>query len=958
MSVEPLVQKIGKYVVLDVIGTGGMGVVYRAHDPTLKRTVAIKMLKSSSAGIQGAQFQKYFARELTATASLQHKNIVTVYESGEYDGVPYLVMEYLQGKPVSQVIEERSVMPLAEKLDVVIQVCDGLQYAHNRNPQIIHRDVKPANVILLVDGVAKIVDFGIARVVGNESTIIQTGQLLGSLSYMSPEQVNSLPIDARTDIFSIGVLLYQFLTYSLPFKGADTGATLAKILREDPAPLATVIEGVPPGLQECLSRALAKDPDARYQSAGELGFDLLQIQKKIRDGMAADLLHRAEAAVQRGDLEKARLSLEEIVRVDRQHERANRLLAEVRKTTQNQQRAAQVMQMLSQARVGLAGRQFALARACVDQALQLNPKNEESLALSDQILNASAQAQSAEKLLGQAEAALRADDLDEARKAVSAALTADPANSEAHAIETIIEKQQDEQARRYQAQTLIEGAHRSLSEHKYDEAIGLLGKAKDFDASDPRPAELMALANQGQQQEQRKQDLQALTERVDGALRTNDLAAACAICDVGLEQFPQEPALLRLKSIAESLRYTAEKRKFVQDEILAARNLTESRMFQQAVESLTLALAKFPGEPSLTATLAEIRSVMELRKRLAGEDVAPRTAVPPGLSESSAPASIPVLLADPSASTVISLQPSLPGKTVSSPPPSKHRNPFLIPGLILASLSIAGFAIHFILSPSPGASSPAPKSVQTTTTPDKDRVIPSSSSNEAAGLVTNAVPPSLTSLSQTSIPVGSPGLKLTITGSGFVPNQTQVLWNGSARRTKVMTDQSLTAELSRADVAVAKTASIAIQTPAGKSTTLLFSVEAVLPPAEHAVITPPAGGTVGAAPPKNLSISSGVMAGSLIDRTVPVYPAVARAARIQGTVVLQATIAKSGSIKDLRVISGPPLLQKAALDAVKTWRYSPYLVKGKKAEVQTTINVVFNLGGGGPPPPPQNAPPQ
>ena len=247
---------------IDVIGSGGMGIVYRAHDAALNRTVAIKMLKRADAGPGKVhQLEQFFNRELRATASLQHRNIVTVYESGEQDGNPYLVMECLDGEPVSRVINERRPMPIVDKLELFVQVCDGLQHAHDRKPQVIHRDIKPANVILLRDGTAKIVDFGIARVVGIETSTLQAGQLLGSLSYLSPEQINSVPIDARTDIFSAGVMLYELLTYALPFKGNEPAAVFVKILREDPPPLSTYLGEVPPELQACVEQSAGqKDP--------------------------------------------------------------------------------------------------------------------------------------------------------------------------------------------------------------------------------------------------------------------------------------------------------------------------------------------------------------------------------------------------------------------------------------------------------------------------------------------------------------------------------------------------------------------------------------------------------------------------------------------------------------------------------------------------------------------------
>src|ERR1700676_752847 len=390
MGVQPSIRQIGKYTVLDVIGTGGMGIVYRAQDPAIGRTVAIKMLKNRDAGNTQDVFDRFFLREMKSTGNLHHKNIVTVYDAGEHEGNPYLVMEYLEGEPVSKLISERRPMPLLDKLDLGIQVCDGLQYAHDRN--VIHRDIKPANVILLADRTVKIVDFGVARVAGSETSLAQTGQLVGSLSYMSPEQINSLPLDGRSDIFSTGVMLFELLTGEVPFRGSDPSSTFVKILREEAAPLSKFLPDVPPALQAVMNRALAKNAQERYQSAEEFGFDLLGLQKDLKASTAADCLKRAEAAMQRGDLDRGRVLLQDVIRLDRHNEKANRLLRELRAQTQTQQRSGQVIQIRSQAQVALAGGQYEEALACADQALRLNPDDTESIKLCDQIRNAIARA--------------------------------------------------------------------------------------------------------------------------------------------------------------------------------------------------------------------------------------------------------------------------------------------------------------------------------------------------------------------------------------------------------------------------------------------------------------------------------------------------------------------------------------------------------------------------------------
>ena len=590
---------------IDVIGSGGMGIVYRAHDAALNRTVAIKMLKRADAGPGKVhQLEQFFNRELRATASLQHRNIVTVYESGEQDGNPYLVMECLDGEPVSRVINERRPMPIVDKLELFVQVCDGLQHAHDRKPQVIHRDIKPANVILLRDGTAKIVDFGIARVVGIETSTLQAGQLLGSLSYLSPEQINSLPIDARTDIFSAGVMLYELLTYALPFKGNEPAAVFVKILREDPPPLSTYLGDVPPELQACVSRALAKKTHDRYQTAEELGFDLLQIQKKIKQGMAADFMQRAEAAMHRGDLERVKLHLQEILRLDRHHDQANRMLAEVRKAIQEQQRSAQIVQMRSQAQVALAGQQYEEALACADQALQLDPEDRVSVDLREEIQKAISLGKAVRDSLRRAESALYAGDFDEAREAVDAALRLDANSAEARALAEIIDKELSERSRRLQVQGLVDSARQGIAQRMFGDAIESLRKAEQLDPGDSNVRELLQWASRGQDQEQRRKDLLDLTDQIHGALRAEDFSSAYTICEVGLGSFPNEPTLQRLKSIAEKQRDTAERRRFVQDQSLAAKGLLDRGEFAAAIKILETALQKLPAEPNLEALLA------------------------------------------------------------------------------------------------------------------------------------------------------------------------------------------------------------------------------------------------------------------------------------------------------------------------------------------------------------------
>ena len=611
-SSDPLIQKIGKYVVVDVIGSGGMGIVYRAQDLALNRTVAIKMLKLVGAtDDKSAMLEQFFARELRATASLQHKNIVTVYESGEQDGNPYLVMECLDGEPVSRIISERRPMPIVDKLELLVQVCDGLQHAHDRKPQVIHRDIKPANVILSKDGTAKIVDFGIARVVGVETSTLQTGQLLGSLPYLSPEQINSMPIDSRTDIFSAGVMMYELLTYTLAFQGQRAGSSFCKNTPRG-APAAFEVPGRSsprtPGMRE----PSACQKDARPLSSG--GGIWLRPAADTKENQAGNG-RRFHAESRIGHAARRPRTSQASPAGNPSSGSPSRpgepLLAEVRKAIQEQQRSAQIVQMRSQAQVALAGQQYEEALGCAEQALQLDPADQVSTALREEIQKAISLGKAVRDSLRRAESALYAGDFEEGREAVDAALRLDTNSAEARALAEIIDKELSERSRRLQVQGLVDSARQGIAQRLFGDAIESLRKAEQLDPGDSNVRELLQWASRGQDQEQRRKDLLDLTDQIHGALRAEDFSSAYTICEVGLGSFPNEPTLQRLKSIAEKQRDIAERRKFVQDQSLAAKESLDRADFSAAIRILEAALQKLPAEPNLEALLALARTESE-----------------------------------------------------------------------------------------------------------------------------------------------------------------------------------------------------------------------------------------------------------------------------------------------------------------------------------------------------------
>jgi hypothetical protein len=271
----PIPKSIGKYEIVEFVGRGGMGVLYRAHDPVLDRDVALKMMLVDFTADQSAR--ERFEREARAVARLQHRNVVTIHELGDFDGTPFIVMEFLGGKDLDERLRSGVPMTLAEKLDVVIQLCDGLGYAHEQG--IVHRDVKPGNVRLLDDGTVKILDFGIAKFA--MSSVTQSGSIMGTPSYMAPEQITGTAVDGRADLFATGVLLYELITGKKPFTGESPTTVVYQIMHVEPPMVGTDVSDLPDALNEIVARALKKNPDERYTRASELASDLQMVRMML-----------------------------------------------------------------------------------------------------------------------------------------------------------------------------------------------------------------------------------------------------------------------------------------------------------------------------------------------------------------------------------------------------------------------------------------------------------------------------------------------------------------------------------------------------------------------------------------------------------------------------------------------------------------------------------------------------
>ena len=264
-----VIETVGRYEIIEELGRGAMGVVYKAKDPTIGRTVALKTLRLDVHGLDAAEMVRRFQNEARAAGVLSHPNIVTIYDAGECDGIFYIAMEFIQGTTLHELLAEQHILATEDVIQYSRQICKGLDYAHSHG--IVHRDVKPANIMITANGTVKIMDFGIAKAGGSMTS---TGQVLGTPNYMAPEQVKGRPLDGRSDLFSFGVILYEMLTGEKPFVGQNVTTIIYKIVNENPIAPRDLDVTVHPGLSAIVTRALAKSPDDRYQTGADLVRDL------------------------------------------------------------------------------------------------------------------------------------------------------------------------------------------------------------------------------------------------------------------------------------------------------------------------------------------------------------------------------------------------------------------------------------------------------------------------------------------------------------------------------------------------------------------------------------------------------------------------------------------------------------------------------------------------------------
>jgi len=608
-----MLKKLGKYELIEQVGRGAMGEVYKAQDPFIGRLVALKTITGALVG--RPDLLERFYQEARSAGALQHPNIVTVYELGKESETPFIAMEFLEGESLESIIERRPVLTLTRKVGYIIPVCRALDYAHKRG--VVHRDIKPGNVMITKDGGVKVVDFGIARLMDSSHT--QTNTIIGTLGYMSPQQIRGERADERSDIWATGVMLYELLAYQRPFDGANQTALMLNIASDDtqPAPIKTLAPDCTPALEALLAKMLQKDIAQRYQTMEEVLFDFEPIWRRLQEASVAEMIAGSEDLIRSKDFTRARDVLRRALQIDSRNSRAKTLLEQVNVELRQTVVRSQLNSALERARQLMGEGRHKEAKTEAEGALKLDPENAPAKELIAEADRAADRARKIEDTLRAAKQKLAEGALEDAADRARQVLDWEAENPLARALQKQIEEQIAQREARKRLADILQRARRLWADQKVEECIALLSDAQKKFADEPEIARLMEIAKH-EQAEQRKRQLLA---DVKALLADQHFDEALAATDAVAKAYPGDGATKKLRELVMQEKEEVARQKKLQKDIADLQSLVNAEKYSEAVFRGEKLLREYPRHAELfdLMNFARAEAAKLEQKRLAGE---------------------------------------------------------------------------------------------------------------------------------------------------------------------------------------------------------------------------------------------------------------------------------------------------------------------------------------------------
>ena len=587
-------RRLGKYELRKEIGRGGFGSVYIAWDPVVEREVAIKVLISGG----DPDLLQRFRNEASSAGKLRHQNIVTIYDFGEDQGVPFIVMEMLNGKNLHEIFEASGKLSLDRKVSILLQAAAGLHHAHVNG--LVHRDIKPGNIMVLRDFSLKLLEFGIARLMQTSSArLTQQGMLIGTANYMSPEQLRGADSDAISDIFSLGVVAYEFLAGQHPFQANDPVAVMFAITGKEPEPLRKYAPDCPPALEEIVMRALAKDRDERYQTAEDIVQDLQPVLRELRQQRASRLLEEAENNVNADRLESATGLVREILDLDPGNAAARKLRDTVQRKQQRRAVKPKIDALLSEGQDLFSARRFDEAMERLDAAMRLDRTDQNLQSMREHVGTAQAQARRADALVEEARQAFQEKNLTGAYQSASAALQTDHEHPAAAALLERIRTEIDSRERERGLHEGLTKARASLIVEAFEEALLLLTA---LEAQYPDSAELRELRVETQKRKAESERREKLLRSLNSArdlLRQKQLAEAVCVLEPLAVEFPHTAEVADLLSFARQAEQAERQAGAVAEAEEEVEKLCSAHDIAKAMALVKGKLGQYPGDATL-----------------------------------------------------------------------------------------------------------------------------------------------------------------------------------------------------------------------------------------------------------------------------------------------------------------------------------------------------------------------
>lgn len=587
-----------------------MGEVYKARDSVINRTVALKTITNNLAN--NTDLLERFYQEARAAGTLQHPNIVTIFELNKEGETPYIAMEFLEGESLEKLIARKAALTISEKLGYIVPVCRALDYAHKRG--IVHRDVKPANIVVSSDGVVKVVDFGIARLV--DGGLTQTNMLIGTIAYMSPQQIQGDRADERSDIWAMGVTCWELVAGERPFNGDNHAALMMKIISGEPPPLSAKDPLSPADLDAVIARMMNKDIAERFQTMEEVLLELEPIWRRIQLGTVSQLIESGKTLLESQDLLRAQRMLREALQIESSNPEARTLLEKTNAAIRRSQILPKLHERIERGGQLLASGLPQEARAEAEAALKIDS----SFAPAKSLLAGVQAANDYARLVGDglriAKQFLASGAILDADQKLETVLSLDPQNKTALELREHVREEVERRQKRQSLAESIKRVRELWTEQRYDECLGML---RDLDAQFPADAEILHL-HDAVLQDQQEQEKSARLAEARKLVAKQHFDGALSILSGLVELHPEDSGIKSFRSLVLQQKEGEARQKQTSTELQKLRALLESGKYEEAATRGEALLRESPQDFELREVVKFAREELSQNARKQGFD--------------------------------------------------------------------------------------------------------------------------------------------------------------------------------------------------------------------------------------------------------------------------------------------------------------------------------------------------